>query len=99
MNENYPDTHDLKLIKAIASLKNEKEVKNFLRDLLTLPEIKEASKRYYIASLLWDKKLTYKQIARQAKTSTATVTRVADWLHKKGLKGYQTILTRLKPNK
>jgi len=97
MNENYPDANDKKLIQAFALLKNEKEIQNFLRDLLTLPEIKEASKRFYIASLLWNKNLTYKQIASRAKTSTATVTRVADWQFKKGLNGYQIILQRLNP--
>ena len=39
MNENYPDTHDLKLIKAIASLKNEKEVKKKFRKKVVEPGI------------------------------------------------------------
>jgi len=95
--ENYPDTHDKELIKAFSRLKSEKEIQNFLRDILTLGEIKEASKRFYIATLLWQGGMSYATIAEKAKTSTTTVTRVADWLFKKGLNGYQTVLKRLYP--
>lgn len=95
MHEDYPDVKDKELIKALHSLKTEKEIENFLRDLLTLPEIKEAANRFHIATLLWHGGLSYQTIAKRAKTSTTTVTRVADWLFKKGLHGYQTALKRL----
>jgi uncharacterized protein YerC len=49
----YPDKFDKELIKAFASLKTEKEIENFLRDLLTISEIKEFSKRLNIAKQLW----------------------------------------------
>lgn len=97
MSENYPDPFDRQLIKAFASLKTETEIQNFLRDLLTLPEIKEASNRFEIATLLWKRGMSYQAIAKRAQTSTTTVTRVADWLFKKGLNGYQTALKRLFP--
>lgn len=94
MNENYPDTKDRQLIKAFSKLKTEREIQNFLRDLLTISEIKEAANRFHIATLLWKGGLSYESIARKAKTSTTTVTRVADWLFKKGLNGYQAVLKR-----
>lgn len=95
--ENYPDEHDKLLIRAFASLKNQAEIEAFLRDLLTLKEIKESSNRLRIAQLLWENKKSYLEIAQECKTSTTTVTRVNDWLHKKGLNGYHTVLSRLFP--
>jgi TrpR-related protein YerC/YecD len=95
--ENYPDKLDQQLVKAIASLKSEKEIQNFLRDILTLAEIKEASKRLQIAKLLWTTDMSYAEIAGDVKTSTTTVTRVNDWLRNKGLDGYQVVLKNLFP--
>ncbi len=81
------------MIKAFASLKSEQDVANFLRDLLTLPEIEEFANRIAIAKLLQEKK-SYLEIARQIKTSTTTVTRVAQWL-KNGCGGYKKVFKLL----
>jgi TrpR-related protein YerC/YecD len=97
--ENYPDKSDRELIKAFLALKTEAEMQFFLRDILSLPEIKEVSKRFQIAKMLWFGGQSYATIAQKAKTSTTTVTRVADWLYKKGLNGYQIVLKRLYPKK
>lgn len=78
------------LVKALLKLKNEKDAANFLRDLLTLPEIEEFANRLEIARLLL-KGGSYKRIARQTGVSTTTVTRVAHWLFK-GCGGYQKVL-------
>lgn len=91
----YPDSHDKELIAAFAHLKNEKEIEHFLRDLMTLSEIKEFAKRLQIAKKLWTTDQPYLEIAKGVGTSTTTVTRVADWLFKQGLDGYQVVLTRL----
>jgi len=93
----YPDKQDQELIAAFRSLKSDKEMENFLRDILTISEIKEFSKRFQIAKLLWQGKQSYLEIAQSAQTSTTTVTRVAQWLFKEGLNGYQTVLVRLFP--
>ncbi len=93
----YPDQHDRELIKAFSTLKNEKEIQHFLRDLMTIGEIKEFAKRFQIAKQLWMTDKPYLQIASEVKTSTTTVTRVADWLFKQGLNGYQTVLKQLFP--
>lgn len=99
MPENYPDVKDQQLIKALFSLKSEAEIRNFLRDIFTLSEIKEAANRFEMAKLLWKGKKSYLEIASETKASTTTVTRVAEWLFKKGLNGYQIALSRLFPKK
>ncbi len=80
------------LTKAILSLRTEQEVANFLRDLLTLPEIEEFSNRIEIARLLLIGK-SYQKIARETGTSTTTVTRVAQWLFR-GCGGYRKVLQK-----
>jgi TrpR-related protein YerC/YecD len=95
----YPDKYDKELIKAFTHLKTEKEIEHFLRDLLTISEIKEFSKRFFIAKQLWTTKKSYLEIADTVKTSTTTVTRVAQWLFKEGLNGYQNVLKRMFPEK
>lgn len=90
-----PQTKEEKLlIKALAQAKNEEEVGNFLRDLLTPNEISELANRVQIASLLLQKENSYLDIAKLAKTSTTTVTRVAHWLFN-GCGGYYTLLKRV----
>lgn len=85
------------LIKAISNLENEKEVENFLNDLLTPAEMDELSTRFQIAKLLWTTDMPYLEIANKLKTSTTTVTRVARFLHKEPNKGYKKILKRVFP--
>ena len=81
------------LLKAILQLKTEKEVAAFLRDLLTIREIKTTSKRFQMAILLYQG-VPYAKIAKRLKVSTTTVTRTAHWL-KHGRGGYKTVLKRL----
>ena len=51
----------------------------FLRDLCTLPELEALAHRWQTARLL-DEGVPYLEIAERVPTSTATVTRVAQWL-------------------
>jgi len=81
------------LIKSICSLKNEKEVMLFLRDLLTIAEIEEFANRIEIVRLL-SQGISYAKIAKQTGVSTTTVTRVAHWLYR-GTGGYHTVVERL----
>jgi len=78
------------LIYALLSLKSETDMTNFIRDLMTLPEIEEFSNRLEIARLLTEGG-SYELIAKKVGASTTTVTRVAHWLFK-GCGGYQTVL-------
>src|SRR4029450_8740985 len=67
------------LAAAFLSLRNGDEAKRFLRDLCTLGELEAVAHRWQIVRRL-DEGLPYLEIAERVHTSTATVTRVAQWL-------------------
>jgi TrpR-related protein YerC/YecD len=81
------------LADAFASLRSRDEYRRFLRDLCTLAELEALAHRWQIARLLDQGELSYLEIADEAGGSTATVTRVAQWL-RAGTGGYLTALTR-----
>ncbi|PIZ76497.1 hypothetical protein COY05_00860 [Candidatus Peregrinibacteria bacterium CG_4_10_14_0_2_um_filter_38_24] len=85
------------LYSVISNLKNAKEAENFLRDLCTISEIKAMAERWQVAGLL-DKKVSYREVAKTAGSSTATVTRVAAWLNH-GTGGYKLLLHRRRGEK
>lgn len=91
---NYPNQTTQELIQAFSLLENNREIAQFLRDLLTPAEIEEFSNRFQIAKLLWTTPLSYLDIAQQVGTSTTTVTRVAQWLFKEDQGGYRAVLER-----
>lgn len=80
------------LASAIARLETEDEVRRFLRDLCTFPELEALAHRWQTAQLL-EQGLSYVEIAERVPTSTATVTRVAQWL-RHGTGGYRIALER-----
>ncbi len=82
------------LAAAVLSLRNADEVTRFLRDLCTLPELEALAHRWQTVRLL-DEKVSYVEIAERVPTSTATVTRVAQWL-RHGTGGYRIALDRAK---
>ncbi|MFN8223687.1 MAG: YerC/YecD family TrpR-related protein [Gaiellales bacterium] len=77
---------------AILTLENRDEVARFLRDLCTLPELEAMAHRWQTVLLL-DQGVPYVEIAERVPTSTATVTRVSQWL-RNGTGGYQLALDR-----
>lgn len=83
-----------KLSQAFLSLKTESEMLNFLRDLCTLEELEEMSKRWEAVRLL-EEGLAYRAIAEKTRLSTTTVTRISHWLHN-GENGYNTALNHSK---
>lgn len=82
------------LYRGILTLKTTKECRAFFRDLCTIGELQEFSERFEVAQLI-DKGVPYREIAVQTGVSTATITRVAQWL-KHGEEGYRTVIERLK---
>jgi len=80
------------LADALLTLRDRDELERFLRDLCTLGELEALAHRWQIVRLL-DQSLPYLEIARRVHTSTATVTRVAQWLHH-GMGGYRLALSR-----
>ncbi|MCZ7588176.1 MAG: YerC/YecD family TrpR-related protein [Gaiella sp.] len=81
------------LAEAVTALRAPEEVTRFLRDLCTLPELEALAHRWQIVLLL-EQGVPYVEIARRVPTSTATVTRVAQWL-RHGTGGYGIALERL----
>src|SRR5688500_15484390 len=80
------------LADAVLSLQDRNEARRFLRDLCTLPELEALTHRWQTVRLL-EQGVPYLEIAERVPTSTATVTRVAQWL-KHGTGGYRVALER-----
>ena len=79
---------------AIRTLRTTDEVTRFLRDLCTRAELQALAHRWQTARLL-DEGVPYLEIAERVPTSTATVTRVAQWV-RHGTGGYGIALRRAK---
>ena len=80
------------LADALTTLRTRDEVTRFLRDLCTLPELEALAHRWQTVLLL-EEGMPYVEIAARVPTSTATVTRVAQWL-RHGTGGYRIALER-----
>lgn len=83
-----------KLFEAILSLKSIDECERFFRDLMTLQEIETFAGRFKAARLL-EQGVSYRDVYAQTGVSTATVTRVSQWLNN-GMDGYKLALSRVK---
>jgi TrpR-related protein YerC/YecD len=80
------------LFEAVLSLETVEEAEQFFRDLCTLRELDEMTTRWHVARLLVLGR-PYRQIAEETGASTATVTRIAQWLNH-GTGGYRLALER-----
>ncbi len=81
------------LFGAILALEDRAEAEAFFRDLCTRRELTDLSHRWAVVRLL-AQGLSYREIAARAGASTATVTRINEWLqHGRG--GYRLMLERL----
>ena len=81
------------LFEAILSLQTRDEAERFFRDLCTLGELHDMAQRWAVVRLLAGGK-HYAEISRETGASTATITRIASWLHH-GEGGYQAMLAKL----
>lgn len=93
--EQIPGLDDL--ADAILTLRTREETRRFLRDLCTLPELEALAHRWQTVQLL-EEHVPYLEIAERVPTSTATVTRVAQWL-RHGTGGYRLALERVRRGK
>jgi TrpR-related protein YerC/YecD len=80
------------LVDALLTFETPDELRRFLRDLCTLSELEALTHRWQTARLV-DEGVPYHEIAQRVPTSTATVTRVAQWL-RHGAGGYRLALER-----
>ena len=84
------DTDDL--LDTILALPDRASAERFFRDLCTLRELHDLAQRWHVVRLL-DEGRPYVEISRVTGASTATVTRIAQWLHH-GTGGYREALAR-----
>jgi TrpR-related protein YerC/YecD len=82
------------LFAAILRLESADEAAGFFRDLCTLGELRDMAQRWAVVRLL-EQGLHYADISRRTGASTATITRIASWLHH-GEGGYRQMLDRLR---
>ena len=80
---------------ALLAMRTRDELKRLLRDLCTLSELEALTHRWQTARLV-DRGVPYHEIAQRVPTSTATVTRVAQWV-RHGAGGYRLALERTRP--
>ena len=81
------------LFDAILGLQSREEAEAFFRDLCTLGELHDLAQRWAVVRKL-DAGRHYAEISRTTGASTATITRIASWLHH-GEGGYRRMLDRL----
>jgi TrpR-related protein YerC/YecD len=81
------------LLKAFLSLKNEKEAKDFFRDIMTENEICELDMRWRVANLL-SEGLSVEQIEKNSGVSQRIIKRVQKWLEH-GCGGYRLAIKRV----
>lgn len=81
------------LLDAIVQLETREDAALFLRDLCTLGELRNMAQRWAVVRLLEAGK-HYGEISAETGASTATITRIASWLHH-GDGGYRLLLDRL----
>jgi TrpR-related protein YerC/YecD len=87
-------TQDMReLFDTILGLEGPNEAAAFFRDLCTLGELRDMAQRWAVVRML-DAGLHYAEISQRTGASTATVTRIASWLHH-GEGGYRAALDRL----
>ncbi len=80
------------LVDALLAMRSHEELKRLLRDLCTLSELEALAHRWQTARFV-DAGVPYQEIAHRVPTSTATVTRVAQWV-RHGAGGYRLALER-----
>jgi TrpR-related protein YerC/YecD len=81
------------LFDAIVMLRDRDEAAAFFRDLCTYRELEEMSARWAVVRLL-NEGIPYREIHERTGVSTATITRINQWLHH-GAGGYGAMLGRL----
>jgi TrpR-related protein YerC/YecD len=80
------------LASALTHLRDSDEALRFLRDLCTITELKELGQRWHVARLL-DDGVSYHDISDRTGASSATISRVGQWL-RYGRDGYRLMIDR-----
>ena len=89
--------HSYNLYRAVLSLENIEECKNFFQDLCTVSELQAMEQRFEVALLL-DEGMIYNDILERTGASSATISRVNRSLQY-GADGYRAVLPRIRGEK
>lgn len=81
------------LLESIVKLETVDEAAAFMRDLCTRKELEEMSHRWEAVKLL-DQGIPYREISDRTGLSTATITRINQWLQH-GTGGYRSMLSKI----
>ena len=81
------------LLASIVRLETVDEAAAFMRDLCTRKELEEMSHRWEAVKLL-DQGIPYREISDRTGLSTATITRINQWLQH-GTGGYRSMLAKI----
>ena len=81
------------LLATILKLETVDEAAAFMRDLCTRRELEEMSHRWEAVKLL-DQGIPYREISDRTGLSTATITRINQWLQH-GTGGYRSMLAKI----
>jgi TrpR-related protein YerC/YecD len=92
-DETWQSDDMTELLEAILRLEGTADAARFFRDLCTMGELHDMAQRWAVVRLL-DAGLHYAEISRRTGASTATITRIASWLHH-GEGGYRAALDRV----
>ena len=92
--DNWKTTTSDELLAAIVTLDSIEEAAAFMRDLCTRKELEEMSNRWEAVKLL-DQGIPYRDISDRTGLSTATITRINQWLQH-GTGGYRSMLIKLR---
>ena len=92
-NEDWRNEATAALFDTVLALESRDEVAAFFRDLCTRHELEEMTARWQVARLLITG-MSYREINAQTGVSTATITRINQWLQH-GTGGYRLGLDRM----
>ena len=93
-NQDWRNADSAALFDAILELQTRDEAAAFFRDLCTRRELEEMGSRWAVVRLLDQGGLSYREIHDLTGVSTATITRINQWLQH-GTGGYRLLLDRL----
>ncbi len=92
-DRDWRNPHMQSLFETILGLDDSDDAADFFRDLCTLRELEDMSQRWAVVRLL-DKGHSYREVSDLTGASTATITRINQWLTR-GTGGYRRALDRL----
>ena len=92
-DDDWQTTATDQLLATIVRLETVDEAAAFMRDLCTRRELEEMSHRWEAVKLL-DQGIPYREISDRTGLSTATITRINQWLQH-GTGGYRSMLSKI----